>query len=111
MRSSIPVSLPNLLNEAIGSEPEESTNINGVTLAESLKQASNLKVGGSTYYCPIFSMTKFCIALDTASGRMTFKKMIFSKEFSLVFQSPGNFSSWASRESKIGLNFSFSFAK
>ena len=47
---SMPISLAYLLKKAIGSEPEESTNTRGVTLAESPKQASNLKVGGSTYF-------------------------------------------------------------
>jgi hypothetical protein len=83
------ISSANLMKSAIGSEPAESTKIRGIVIEESLKLFDKLKVGGSMKGLPIFSMIKFCTASAILSGLKLFRIMIFWKELSFWFHSPG----------------------
>ena len=59
------VSIPedaNLLKSATGSDPEESTIINGVVTDESSKHLEKSKVGGIINFSPIFSIIQSFIA-------------------------------------------------
>jgi hypothetical protein len=64
-----------------------------------------LNVGGSINGFPIFSTMKFWTASAILSGLKLFRIIIFWKEFSLLFHSPGIGVLWGSSASKISWNF------